>query len=89
MKNKQIIKLIDGVFDQENAREIILTMIDKKIEFNEMNLFSKLVKENVKDTALEKRTEALKQAKQQIIAYFNPSNLQAFKILAEIQIEPL
>jgi hypothetical protein len=87
MKHKQIIKLIDGVFDQENAKEIILTMIDKKIEFNEMNSFSKLVKQNITDSKLERRTKELKHAKQAIIEYFNAIKSAEFKLLAEIQIE--
>ena len=63
----------------KKAKEIILTMIDKKIEFNEMSSFRNLVTNNNKDLNLEARIQALKLAKQEvddIKAKFNKANLE-------------
>ena len=87
MKQVQVVKLIDGVFDASSAKEIILTMIDKKIEFNQLNSFRNQVTHNVKDSKLEARIKDLKSAKQGIIDFLNNENAKNFKISAEINIE--
>jgi|DEB19_MinimDraft_3_1074340.scaffolds.fasta_scaffold31070_3 hypothetical protein len=88
MKEIYDITLIDGLFEETNAKEIILTMIDKKIEFNEMSSFRNLVTNNNKDLNLEARIQALKLAKQELIHFLKNDNNKKFKISAKIKIEP-
>ena len=86
MDNKIEIKLIDGIFNEENAKEIILTMINKKIEFNEIKGLGNLVKRNEEDNHLEQRTKELKIQRQNIINHFNKNNNERFEIQAIIRI---
>ena len=37
MKKEHSLTLIDGIFDNADTIEIILSLIDKKIKFNEIN----------------------------------------------------
>lgn len=88
MNSLETIKLIDGVFDKESAKEIILTMIDKKIEFNEMHSFRNLINNNQRDSDIEDRIKSLKKAKLGIIEYLNSATLSDVKIDAIIKIQP-
>ena len=88
MNSLETIKLIDGVFDKESAKEIILTMIDKKIEFNEMHSFRNLINNNQRDSDIENRIKSLKKAKLGIIEYLNSATLSDVKIDAIIKIQP-
>lgn len=87
MKNSITIKLIDGIFDQLTAKEIILTMINKKIEFLELNSFSDLVKYNQKDEQLEARIEELKKERLNYLQFIQKNKENQFKIASEINIE--
>ena len=89
MDNKIEIKLIDGIFNEENAKEIILTMINKKIEFNEIKGLGNLVKRNEEDNHLEQRIKELKMQRQNIINHFNNNNNESFEIQAVIRINPI
>jgi hypothetical protein len=60
MKKELKLKLIEGIFDQSDTNEIILSMIEKKIQFHEINSFRNFVKHNKKDAKLQKRIDALK-----------------------------
>lgn len=87
MKKPLKLKLIDGVFDQLEINDIILSMIDKKIQFHELNSFRNLVKHNKKDEVLLNRIAELKKERQTFIEYINTNINHKFKINSEIKIE--
>lgn len=87
MENNHIVQLIDGSFDLKSAKEIILTMIDKKIEYHEMNSFRSLVTSNLNNVSIESKIQDLKQTKQRLIDYLNNAPTGNFKISATINIE--
>lgn len=89
MKNALKMKLIDGVFELSEMNEIILTMIDKKIQFHELNSFRKLVQHNEKDEKQQDRIEELKKERQLFIEYINSNINENFKINSEIKIQTL
>ncbi|MEI8141914.1 MAG: hypothetical protein WCG90_03500 [Chitinophagia bacterium] len=87
MKNELVIALINGVFDSLDATEIVLSMINKKIEYHELNSFSNLIKFNEKDVHLEDRIDALKKDRDLFIAYINSNKDKTFKIQSDIKVE--
>jgi hypothetical protein len=89
MKNALKMKLIDGIFELSEMNEIILTMIDKKIQFHELNSFRNLVQHNQKDVKQQDRIEELKKERQLFIEYINSNINENFKINSEIKIQTL
>lgn len=89
MKNALKMKLIDGIFELSEMNEIILTMIDKKIQFHELNSFRNLVQHNQKDAKQQDRIEELKKERQLFIEYINSNINENFKINSEIKIQTL
>jgi len=87
MKKELVITLINGVFDSLDATEIVLSMINKKIEYHELNSFSNLIKFNEKDVHLEDRIDALKKDRDLFIAYINSNKDKTFKIQSDIKVE--
>ena len=87
MKKELTLKLIDGVFDKSDTTDIILSMIDKKIEFNEMNSFRNLVKFNKKDMNLQSRIDELKKARMSFVEYINLNKNENFNLESEINIK--
>jgi hypothetical protein len=87
MENNHIVQLIDGNFDLASAKEIILTMIDKKIEYHEMNSFRTLVTSNLNNAHIDSKINDLKLTKQRFIDYLSAAPTEQFKISAAINIE--
>jgi hypothetical protein len=87
MKKELVITLMNGVFDSLDATEIVLSMINKKIEYHELNSFSNLIKFNEKDVHLEDRIDALKKDRDLFIAYINSNKDKTFKIQSDIKVE--
>jgi hypothetical protein len=87
MKKELKLKLIEGIFDQSDTNEIILSMIEKKIQFHELNSFRNFVKHNKKDTKLQKRIDALKKERKLFIAFIKSKKNQNYKVHSEISIQ--
>ena len=64
----ETIQLIKGKFTPEEAKEILLNLVNSKIRFHELRNFSSVVCSNKPDTASEKRIAELKEAREQIKA---------------------
>jgi hypothetical protein len=87
MNDELKLSLINGVFEHLDTKEIILSMLDKKIEFHELNSFRNLVKLNKKDLNLEKRINELKKARILFVEFINSNKDKNFKIDSEIMIK--
>lgn len=61
-------KLIKGSFDSSEAKEILLNMIDSKINFHKIKSLSSLVRCNQPNKGSEQRIKELKEAKEEILA---------------------
>ena len=86
MKNQIKLNLIDGLFDATDMTDVILSMIDKKIEFNELISFRNFVKFNKKDLNLRQRIEDLKQTRTKFLEFAKNNHYAKFKIQSEINI---
>lgn len=61
------LKLIDGTFTPDQAQEVLLSLIDSKIQFHQLNNFSSEIKYGKKDQHSIDRVQELKTLKKQII----------------------
>ena len=68
VNNSLTFKLIDGDFTAEEARDILLALVNHKISHHEMNAFSNQVRFNKKPSV--DRLEILKQTREKIKAHF-------------------
>ena len=89
MKKEHSLTLINGIFDNADTIEIILSLIDKKIKFNEINSFRNLIKSKEQDKNLEKRIEELKKARVSFLEYMHFHKKDSFKIDSIINIKSL
>lgn len=61
-------KLISGTFTPDDAREILLEMVNCKINFHNIKVLRSLVSYNQPDSVSEERIQELKQAKEELLA---------------------
>lgn len=61
MKNNEKLILIDGVFDHNDAKEILFNVFTSKIQFHELKNFSTLERSGKTDEIAVKRIPELKQ----------------------------
>lgn len=60
-------KLINGLYTPDEAKEILLTMVDSKINFHKLKSLSSLVRCNQPNEESEGRINELKEAKSQLL----------------------
>ncbi len=70
------LKLIQGEFTPENAREILLTLIDSKVQFHQLKSFSSEIKFGFKDQHSLDRITDLKQMKIEILKIIELADFQ-------------
>lgn len=63
MSNKKTLKLVQGVFNTEDAAEILLHLFDKKINFHQCRIFSTSERFGTDDTYSRKRIAELLEAR--------------------------
>jgi hypothetical protein len=87
-------KLIEGVFNAKDAREVLLTLIDKKIKFHELKSFSSEIKFGKADEESLQRVNDLTQTRQEIIKYLRSKindelafNIKSFIEINEVEIK--
>jgi hypothetical protein len=66
MKNHQF-ELIKGVFDSSEAKEILLNVIDGKIQFHNDRIFSENIRLGTKNIDSINRVKELKLARKQVL----------------------
>ncbi|MCK6617258.1 MAG: hypothetical protein L6Q51_06415 [Cyclobacteriaceae bacterium] len=83
------VKLIDGYFSAEEARDILLNLITSKINFHEVKNFASLEKTGKPDITALHRLPELREERKKIIAAveYSIQNGYAFKITSAIRIE--
>jgi hypothetical protein len=88
MKKVYSVDLINSFFSKQDATELILGLINYKIDLHSNKLFSTQVKYGVEDEESKYRLERLTASLDQIKAYLNETEDTHFKLTAEIKIEP-
>jgi hypothetical protein len=88
MKQVYSVDLINSFFSKEEAAELILSLMNYKIDLHSNKLFATQVKYGIEDEESKYRLERLTASLDQIKAYLNETEDTHFKLTAEIKIEP-
>lgn len=88
MKQLYSIDLINSFFSKEEAAEMILSLLNYKIEFHTNKLFSQQVKFGIEDEDSKYRLDRLCASRDSIKEFLMHSEESHFKLTAELKIEP-
>ena len=85
------VKFINGEFSQEDARELLLNIISKKIQFHSVDSLSLWEKNASEDFGAKKRLEELQSARSQVLQLLTSQTTMGKKIniYSTIEIEVL
>lgn len=88
MKNKEL-SLIKGVFEQEEAKELLMKIFLDKINFHELKNFESIVRYGTKDEKALLRIPELKNSVEEVMKIVHEATEQQKKlrITAEVHIE--
>jgi len=84
---KQSYRLIRGVFSPDDARELLLTLIDNKISFHQLNNRSRRERFGEIDPAVVKRVDELRQSKADIATLIEQMGALGMKLSINCNIE--
>ncbi len=88
MKQLYAIDLINSYFSKEEATELILSLINYKIDLHSNKLFSSQVKYGIEDEESKYRLERLVASREMLKIFLNETDETHFKLTAELKIEP-
>ena len=88
MKKVYSVDLINSFFSKQEATELILGLMNYKIDLHSNKLFASQVKYGIEDEESKYRLDRLSQSRDQIQAFLNQTDETHFKLTAEIKIEP-
>lgn len=88
-KDKLAFDLIKGEFTADEAKDILMHMVQKKIDFHEMKIFSEDVRFGIKDNFSLERVEELRVSKNKVKEIIEDAQAkgQKVRIKSNIQIE--
>lgn len=89
MENKYQYKFIEGDFSSEEAKTVLMTLINNKINFHNLNLFSDYVKNNGSSEKAKKRIAELTITRDAILELMEKAEKEGKKlsIKSDISIE--
>ena len=88
MKQLYAIDLINSYFSKEEATELILSLINYKIDLHSNKLFSTKVKYGIEDEESKYRLERLVASRDMLKIFLNETDETHFKLTAKLKIEP-
>ena len=88
MKKVYSVDLINSFFSKQEATELILGLMNYKIELHSNKLFSSQVKYGVEDEESKYRLDCLTKSRDQLKEFLMETEDTHFKLTAEIKIEP-
>lgn len=71
MKTHENIKLIDGLYSPEKAKEILVNVINSKIQFHALQSLTAWEKDGFKDVEINQRLLELKESREHVIKLFD------------------
>lgn len=85
------IKLIDGIFGQKDAKEVITQLLNENLNFHIRKNFDSTIKSGIPNVVSVERIEELKKEITRIMTYFNQDSVldRKFSIEAVIHLQPL
>jgi hypothetical protein len=87
--DKYKFKLIEGDFSSQDAKTVLMTVINSKVDFHNLNTFSEFVKKNETCETSKRRVSALTTAREDILKLIEEGekNGKRLKINGDITIE--
>ncbi|WP_293873427.1 hypothetical protein [Flavobacterium sp.] len=73
-------KLVNGVFSTDEAKKIIMSLINSKIDFHNLNAFSDGIRNNSGINTSKSRIEALTQTRENIIKLIAEAEKNGMKL---------
>lgn len=83
-----MVDLVNSYFSKDEAVELILGLINYKIDLHSNKLFSTKVKYGIEDEDSKYRLDKLCASRDQLKAYLKNTDQTHFKLTAELKIEP-
>lgn len=85
------IKLIDGIFGQKDAKEVITQLLNENLNFHIRKNFDSTIKSGIPNVVSVERIEELKNEMTKVLDYFNHHMVLdcEFSIEAVIHLQPL
>jgi hypothetical protein len=80
MKKVEQLTLIDGNFNDEEAKEILISILTTKIHFHEMKDFSSQERFGIQDETAKKRIPALKKEIEKLLQILSEAKLHNKKL---------
>lgn len=74
------ITLVDGIYDTEDSREILLELLTHKIEFHRRKQFSSYLKYGHEKSDSLKRIQELTEARNELLNYLKNAEMQKTKV---------
>ena len=87
VQTKKEIKLIDGVFTPNEAKSLLVTMIDNKINYHKLDDFSYHIRTDRHPHHSKKRVEELLETKAQLRSWIDLIQHSSLKIKGTVTIE--
>jgi hypothetical protein len=88
-KNIEEVTLIDGVFNTEDAKELLNDLLNKKIHFHEMKNFSSIQRFDLEDEVAKSKILKLLKSKNVIDSFIESAKIEnkKLKVTSTIKIE--
>lgn len=77
------IKLVDGIYDTDDSKEILVELLTHKIEFHRRKQFSSYLKYGHEKTDSLKRIQELTDARNALLNYLKNAEMQKSKVRIE------
>lgn len=88
-QTEEVLDLINGTFDSEDAKEILRNLFEYKINYHKLRNFNSQIRFGEQDDHSLERALELKQALGQMIEFFGKEQSKAYRITAKVVIEPI
>ncbi|HCL06651.1 MAG TPA: hypothetical protein DHW64_12150 [Chitinophagaceae bacterium] len=83
MNTTEKVTLINGVFTPDEAKEVLLTLLNHKINFHRMRNFSSEERFGKPDPVSAKRLPALYESREQVLSILNDATTSGYKLEIE------
>lgn len=89
MSDTKTFKLVDGIFNSEDAQDVLCHLLDKKINFHLCKILSSFEKSGEEDPYSKKRVEELKATKEALLETLELAKLTGknLEVKSEIRID--
>jgi hypothetical protein len=87
MKKTETIELIKGIFTPDDAREILLTLLDNKINFHDLRSWSSQERFGMPDPYSEERLTSLRESREKVKQIISQSIDQEKNLIINSSIE--